>query len=259
MQVITDVAILLYQGERRFVDDEFLLEAIAVSGLVVGIGNVRDRDALRTVLRTNPVGIGQIDADSRRGIFFATEHGGTDGIGRNPLDMRLAEARVDGRMVLEPLGILADGLSSLGGLQILVFHDALPRAFQAQRIAIHLNESVDEVYPTLVFPNPLDTVVVEHAQVASIIIINKESDNASLPFVLGHRPGLLQPIDNLSDGIAITAVGRPHILMDTLVVLDQRRVQAIGNRLFVINGGIFLLLVECFCLLLCHAVVEVAG
>ena len=46
MQVVTNVAILLYQGERWFVDDEFLLEAIAVSGLVVGIGNVRNGDAL---------------------------------------------------------------------------------------------------------------------------------------------------------------------------------------------------------------------
>ena len=173
--------------------------------------------------------------------------------------MRLAEARVDGRMVLKPLGILADSLSSLGGLQILVFHDALPRTFQAQRIAIHLDESVDKVYPTLVFPNPLDTVVVEHAQVACIIIINKVFYHESLFFVLGHSLGLLQPIDNLSDGTAITTVGRPHILMDALVVLDQRRVQAIGNRLFVINGGIFLLLVKRFCLLLCHAVVEVAG
>ena len=158
-------------------------------------------DALRTVLRTNPVGIRQIDADSRRGIFVATEHSGTNSIGGDTLYMGLTETRVDGRMVLKPLGILADGLSSLGGLQILVFHDALPRTFQAQRIAIHLDESVDKVYPTLVFPNPLDTVVVEHAQVACIIIINKVFYHESLFFVLGHRLGLLQPIDNLSDGI----------------------------------------------------------
>ena len=63
MQVVTDVTILLYECQRLLIDNELLLEAVAVSGFVIGIRNITDGDALRAMLRTNPVGIRQIDAN----------------------------------------------------------------------------------------------------------------------------------------------------------------------------------------------------
>ena len=96
MQVVAHVTIFINEVKCGLIDDEFFLEAITVGRLVIGIGDVRDGDALRTVLRTNPVGIGQIDADSRRWLFVATQHSGTNGIGCDTFDLGLTETRVDG-------------------------------------------------------------------------------------------------------------------------------------------------------------------
>ena len=131
MQIVTDIAILLYQRERSLVDDKLFFEATTMSCLIVSIGNIRNSDALRTMLSTNPVSIGQVDADSCRRIFVATQHGCTNGIGGDTLYMGFTETRVDGRMVFEPLSILADGLRTLGSLQILILHNTLPRTFQS--------------------------------------------------------------------------------------------------------------------------------
>ena len=65
MQIVTFVTILLYQCQRLLVNDELFLEATAMGGLIVGFSDIRDGDALRTILGTYPVGIGQIDANSR--------------------------------------------------------------------------------------------------------------------------------------------------------------------------------------------------
>ena len=81
MQVVAHVAVFLDEGQRVLVDDKLFLETIAMSRLVVSIGDIADGDTLAAVLCPDPVGIGQVDADSRRGIFLATEHGGTDDIG----------------------------------------------------------------------------------------------------------------------------------------------------------------------------------
>ena len=112
---------------------------------------------------TNPVSIGKVDSYGGRGILIATQHSGTDGISSNTLYLRLAESGIDRRMIFKPLGISTNGLCTLCCLKVLVFHNTLPRSFQCQRVTIYLNESVDEVYPTLVFRHPFDTVVVEQA------------------------------------------------------------------------------------------------
>ena len=65
MQVITQVAILFNHRQRLLVNDKFFFEAIAVSGLIIGISDVRNSDALATMLSSYPVSIRQIDANSR--------------------------------------------------------------------------------------------------------------------------------------------------------------------------------------------------
>ncbi len=162
MQIVADITVFLNQSQRVLVKYKLLLKTVAVSRLVVGISDVANGNALAAILRTNPVGIGQIDADSRRGIFLTAEHGGTDDIGRNALDNRLTETGIDRRMILKPLGVFADGLGTMGGLLIDIFHESFPRAFQAQRIAIDLNESVDEIDGSIVLTHPFNAIFIEN-------------------------------------------------------------------------------------------------
>ena len=123
MQVVTAVTILLDEGQRLWIDDKLFLETGTMGCLVIGIGDIGDGDALGTVLRPNPIGIGQVDANSGRGVFIASQHGRTDGIGRHALDLRFAETGVYRGMVLEPLGIARDGLGATGSLEVFIFHN----------------------------------------------------------------------------------------------------------------------------------------
>ena len=83
------------------------------SGLCVGVGDVGDGHGLGTVLLADPVGIRQVDADGRCGIVVAGDDRHVDYLGAHPLDLGFLEARVDGGVVLEPLGILADDLGAV--------------------------------------------------------------------------------------------------------------------------------------------------
>ena len=107
--------------------------------------------------------------------------------------------------------------------------------------------------------NPLYAVVVEHAQIARLIIINEVSYHASLLLVLRHGLGLLQPIDDMADGIGITPICRPYHLVDTGIVLDQCRIESIGYRLPIIGRIMLKLLIVGFCFLLRHTIIEIAG
>ena len=173
--------------------------------------------------------------------------------------MRLAEPRIDWRVVFKPLGILTDGLRALGGLLVFVFHDTLPRTFQSQGVAIDLNKTIDEVYPTLVFTNPLDAVVVEHFQIARLVILDEQLYDALLTRILGNSLCLLQPIDNMADGITITTIGLPDIFTNDITLFDECGVQAIGRWCGI--AGILSLPtgIERLSFLLRHAVIEVAG
>ena len=160
-------------------------------------------------------------------------------------------------MVLEPLGILGDGARAVGSLFVDVLHESLPRAFQSEGVAIDLDESVDEVHPTLQALQPQDAVFVEQVQVARFVVLNERLNNLALAVVLGHAGGLLQPIDDVAYGAPVAAVGLPHILIEFAVALHECRVQSVGWLFFFVVG--FLGGIELLGLLLRHAVVEVTG
>ena len=65
-------------------------------------------------------------------------------------------------MILKPLGVLADGLGAMGGFLVDILHESFPRAFQAQRIAIDLDESVDEIDGGIVLADPFDAIFIEN-------------------------------------------------------------------------------------------------
>ena len=259
MEVITAVAILLYQGQRLLVDDKLFLETGTVGCFVVSIGDVGDSDALGTVLCPDPIGIGQVDANSGRGVFIATEHGGTDGIGRHALDLRFAETGVYGGMVLEPLGIARDGLGALGSLEVLIFHNTFPRAFQSQRVAIDLDKTIDKIDAPLMLVDPRDAIVVKDAQIAGLVIVNQQLDDMGLVVVLGHGLRLFQPVNNMTDGIGIATGSRPYLFLHLAIALDQRGVESIGRGFGIVLVSCLLLGIEVFCLLLGNALIEMAG
>ena len=105
MEVITAIAILFDQSQCVGIDDKLLLEARTLSSLVIGIGDIRDGNALRAMSSPYPVCIGQVDANSGRGIFIASQHGRTDGVGHHPLNLWFPETRINRRMILKPLGM----------------------------------------------------------------------------------------------------------------------------------------------------------
>ena len=79
-----------------------------------------------------------------------------------------------------------------------------------------------------------------------------------LVLVLSHRHGLLQPIHDVADSLAIAAMGTPHLFVHALFVLHQRRVQSVRRRLTIVGVGLLHPVVEVLRLLLRHALIEMA-
>ena len=154
MQVVTYVTIFLNHGACRFVGYELQQETVAFSRLIICVCQIAYRYTLRTVARSYPVGIGQIDAYRRRRIFVAAEHRRAYHVSRHADNLRLSEARIYGRVVFKPLRILADGLRALRCHHVLVRHNAFPRCLHAEWVAIHFYEAVDKVDASFVLFQP---------------------------------------------------------------------------------------------------------
>ena len=116
-------------------------------------------------------------------------------------------------MVFKPLGVAADGLRAVGSLLVDVLHQSLPRAFQPQGVAVDFDETVDEVHLAVEALQPGDAVLVEDAQVTSLVVADEEFYDVTLLFVLGYRGGLAEPVDNVADSVGIEPVGLPHLLL----------------------------------------------
>ena len=257
MQVVGDISILVHQRHGLLVDNKLISESVALRCLVVGIGQVADGHTLRTVLLANPVGIRQIDADGGSRIFLTAKHRRTDYIGCNALHLRLAEAGIHRRMVLKPLRILADGLRALGGLQVLVFHDSLPGTFQSQRVAIYLDESVDEIHHALVLLHPGDAISVEIHEITCAIELHEQVDNVLLSLILGIFLSLEQPGYDFPDGLTIKTIFLPNQFHHLAVALGELGIETIRWRSSVV--GVLHLGIEPLHFLLGHILIEVAG
>ena len=72
MQIVADISIGLDEMERFGINHKLLLEPTAFRCLIVSVGDITDSDTLRAVLSTNPVCIGQVDANGSRRILVAT-------------------------------------------------------------------------------------------------------------------------------------------------------------------------------------------
>ena len=257
MQVIGDISILVHQRHSLLIDDKLISESVALSRLVVGICQVADGNALRTVLLADPVGIRQIDADSRSRIFLSAEHRRTDHVGSNAFDLRFSETGIHRRMILKPLCILTDGLGALGSLQVLIFHDSLPGSFQTEWVAIYLDESVDEIHHTFVLLYPGDTVSVEILEITGAIELHEQVDDMLLSLILSEFLRLEQPGNDFLDRLAIESILLPHQLNHLVVALGELGVESVRWRCRVrriLQSGI-----ESLHFRLGHILIEIAG
>ena len=256
MQVVAGVTIFSYHLDSCLINSKLLKETATLSSLVVGRGKIGYGDRLRTMLSPYPVGIRQVDAYSCGWILVATKHSTTDGIGNNTLNMRFAETRVNRRVVLKPLGILAYGLGALASLQIFIFHYAFPRPLKTEWVAINLNEAVDEIYASVEFLQPFYRILVKGLEIACGVVVYKQANDFLLLLIFCIIAGFVQEEDNLLDCLAILAVKSPCFFLQLAIFLYKSGVETIGRRSRVIA---FLGCIEILYLLLGNTLIEVAG
>ena len=224
----------------------------------IGMGDIGNGNALGTVLLADPVRIGQVDADRRRRIAGARHTHGVHHLGRHPLDGFLPEARIHGRMVLEPLGIGAQGLGPGRCRLVLDVDVAFPGCLAAQRVIIVLDKTVDKVHRSQGILHPFDIERIPKPQVAGLVIIDQQAQRLLLDVVFGHFAGQRQFAANLFDGRSVQAALLPGNLFHNPVrTLYHLGIQAIRNGLRV--GGVGLGGIELLHLRPGNAFVEVHG
>ena len=75
---------------------------------------------------TDPVAVGQVDTDRRRGIAVTSEDGSGDDLGAHALHVFLLEAVVNRRVALKVLSIIADELAAARGSLVLEIDHTFP-------------------------------------------------------------------------------------------------------------------------------------
>ena len=96
MQFVRHIRVPINQLKLCIAIGKLLIEAIAMSRLVVSICNVTNRNGLRAMMTTYPVGIGQVDADSSCGIQVTGQNSRCDYLGRHTFHFFLLELSVYG-------------------------------------------------------------------------------------------------------------------------------------------------------------------
>ena len=210
MKIFVIVAIFVDQILRGLVDNKLRLEAITVCGLVVCVGKMSDRDALRANLFANPVRVGQVDADCRRRIQIAAQDGRRNNLCRNTFYLFFLETRIYGRMILKPLCVFTEFLRALCSCDVLKVDNSLPRCLQAERVSVRLRETIDKVDQILGSVNPKRRVFVESAEVARAIKLDELIDYGLLRRCVAIGARLLEIVDDFRDRTAVKSVFAPY-------------------------------------------------
>ena len=113
--------------------------------LVVRLVDVRQRHRLAAVLLADRLVVRQVDADRRDRPRVAGLDHDVDGVGGDALDALLAVLRIPRHAVLEPLRLVRERLDLRGLLAVDVEDERFPRALDAARVQVDLDEAVDRV------------------------------------------------------------------------------------------------------------------
>ena len=140
---------------------------------VVGVGDVGDGHRFRTVFAANPVSVRKIDSNRSRRVAIAGKCHGVNDFGGDTFHHRLAETRIDRRMVLKPLRVLRKFHGALRSLLITDVHESLPSGLAAERVVIVLYESVDKIHRTERVLHPFDVILIPKAQVTGAVVVDK--------------------------------------------------------------------------------------
>src|SRR6185312_5914261 len=100
----------------------------------------------------------QVDADGRHRTGVAGFTHDVDGVRGDAFDALLAELRIPGHVVLEPLRVRGDLLDLGRLLAVDVEDERFPRALDAARVLVHLDEAVDRVDGRVLVLHPRDVV-----------------------------------------------------------------------------------------------------
>ena len=96
VEVVAEVSELFHEFARRFVNDKLFVKSGAACCFAVGFGEVSDGDALGAKVSANPVGVGEVDADSSGRIEVSGEDGSCDDFRADALHFFFFELGIHG-------------------------------------------------------------------------------------------------------------------------------------------------------------------
>ena len=147
MQFVCQVCIFIDIVQLCLAVNKFLIKAIAMSSLIIRISNVADGNRLGTMLATNPVGIRQIDTNSRRRIKVSCKNSRSNHFSRHTFHFLFLKLLINRRVVFKPLRIGTDNLCTMSCLQIFKVDQRLPAGFHTQWITITFCKSIHKIDP----------------------------------------------------------------------------------------------------------------
>ncbi len=125
---------------------------------LVRIAHVGERDRLAAVLFADRLIVGQIDTNRGQRPRVARFDDDLDCACRDAGDVRLAETRLPRHAILEPLCVGGECLNVARLRLVDVTDDSFPRALDAARVHVDLDEAVDGVNGRLLVAHPRDVV-----------------------------------------------------------------------------------------------------
>ena len=183
--------------------------------LSLGLDHVRQRDRLAAVLLADRLVVGEVDSDRRDRAAVAGLDHDLDRVGGDPADVGLAIARVPGHVVLEPLRLGRELLDAPGLRGVDVGDDGFPRALDAARVHVDLDEPVDGIDRRVLVADPGDVVRLAVGDGAGLVERDQGLERLAARLGGDLRRGL-QVADDPADLGAVLAVG-PVDLLDQLV------------------------------------------
>ena len=183
------------------------------------------------MLTTDPVCVRKIDSDRSCRIAVTCKDSNIDDLSSNTLYLSFLETRVNRRIILEPLSIVADEFGSLRCFVVLEIHEAFPCSLAAERVIVVLHKTVYKVDCTESILHPLHIVLIPKLQVTCPVVLDQICSISLLSLVLSHSGSLLKLSNDLLESWAVKTADLIYLLTDnTIFTLYDTAVKSIGNR-----------------------------
>ena len=145
MQFIRQVRVPVYQCDLRITVYKLFVKAITVGSFIISIRDISNGYGLGTMVRTYPVRIRQIDADSRCRIKITGKDSCSYHFRRNSFHLIFPEPGIYRRMIFKPLRIAANHFRTVCSLQILEINKRFPTGLHAERITVAFGKTIYEI------------------------------------------------------------------------------------------------------------------